>query len=54
MDNIVFNKAKWQKSCYNKFGHDRLDSTQTRKRAENEAESSMLVVPDEFAQGANY
>ena len=40
MDNIVFNEAKWHKSCYNKFGHDRLDSAQTRKKVEKEAESS--------------
>jgi len=40
VDDMVFNEAKWHKSCHNKFGHDRLDRARKRKRAEMEAESS--------------
>ena len=39
-DDLATNSAKWHKSCYNKFGQDRLDRARKRKRADLEAESS--------------
>ena len=41
VDDIVSNEAKWHKSCYNKFGMDRLDrAKRKRKQTDMEANSS--------------
>ena len=32
VDDMVFNEAKWYKSCYNKFGMDRLDRVKTKRK----------------------
>ena len=32
VDDMVFNEAKWHKSCYNKFGMDRLDRVKRKRK----------------------
>ena len=37
---MVYNEAKWNKSCYNKFGMDRLDrAKRKRKQADIKSKS---------------
>ena len=38
VDDMVSNEAKWHKSCYNKFGMDRLDR-EKRKRKQADIKS---------------
>ena len=53
-DDMVPNEAKWNKSCYNKFGMNRLDS-EKRKRKQAGINLSLVTraVPGEFAQGVS-
>ena len=41
VDDMIKNEAKWHKSCYNKFGQDRIDRVRKRRRAEMEEESDV-------------
>ena len=50
-DDMVSNEAKWNKSCYNKFGMNRLDrAKRKRKQADINLSLVMTAVPNEFGQ----
>ena len=55
-DDMVSHEAKWDKSCYNKFGMNKLDrAKRKRKQANINLHVSLVTraVPNQFAQGVS-
>ena len=53
-DDMVSNEAKWNRSCYNKFGMNTLDWPK-RKRKQADINLSLVTraVPNKFGEGVS-